>query len=154
MHFRPGFLAKNERSSFSATPIFLPDIAIGSSVNEDRFWCPVRALRYYLKRTQPLRGATDQLFITSRKPYRAASKRSIARWICEVIQGSGAIVKGRVTAHSTRAVASSTAFSKGVTAGEIINAVAWKTASTFSTTYLRDLPRADAAKFARAVLTA
>ena len=154
LYFRPGFLAKNERSSFTASPIFLPDIAIGSSVSEDRFWCPVRALRYYLKRTKLLRDDTDQLFVTSRKPHKAASKRSIARWICEVIHRSGAIVKGRVTAHSTRAVASSTAFLKGVTAEEVINTVAWKTASTFSTTYLRDLPPADSTKFARAVLTA
>ena len=62
LFFRPGFLAKNERPSFSAEPIFVPTISLSSSVHEDRLWCSVRALRYYLRRSKSLRGPTEQLF--------------------------------------------------------------------------------------------
>jgi integrase len=152
--FRPNFLAKNERASFTAAPVKLPAIASQSSVAEDRMWCPVRALRYYLKRTKTLRGPTEQLFVITQKPHTPASRGSIARWICKAIVDSGAARSGeRVTAHSTRAVACSTAFHKGVSVGEVMDAVSWKSASTFTTTYLRDVPPPRSASFARAVLT-
>lgn len=152
LYFRPGFLAKNERVSFSADPIFLPSIATESSVHEDRLWCPVRALRYYLKRTESIRGSVEQLFIITRVPYTAASKGLLARWICEAIENTGALNPGgAASAHSTRAMASSRAFHRGATIKEVMEAVAWKSPSTFTSTYLRDLPPAGSS-FARAVL--
>ena len=152
LYFRPGFLAKNERISFSADPIFLPSIATESSVHEDRLWCPVRALRYYLKRTESIRGSVEQLFIITRVPYTAASKGSLARWICEAIENTGALNPGgAASAHSTRAMAASRAFHRGATIKEVMEAVAWKSPSTFTSTYLRDLPPAGSS-FARAVL--
>ena len=73
LYFRPGFLAKNERSNFSARPMFLPYLKI----NEDRsqrLSCPVRALKWYVDRTRLMRGSVQQLFITNKKPFKAAAK--------------------------------------------------------------------------------
>ena len=151
LYFRPGFLAKNERPSFSAEPIFVPTISLSSSVHEDRLWCPVRALRYYLRRSKSLRGPTEQLFIITKRPYSKASKNTLARWICDLIRDAGAVQGGgRVTAHSTRSIATSVAFHRGINVSAILETVAWKSETTFSSVYLRDMcPSAD---FSRAVL--
>lgn len=62
------FSAKNQTDSFTPKPIFLPKIDVLSSVSEDRVWCPVRALHYYVRRTRDVR-TSDQLFILPRSPY-------------------------------------------------------------------------------------
>jgi hypothetical protein len=73
-------------------------------------------------------------------------------WVVELIQLTKAVLsEGRLNAHSTRAIASSVAFSKGVSLREVVDAVSWKTSTTFSSTYLCDLPPLGGA-FAPAVL--
>ena len=79
-----------------------------SSESEDRFWCPVRALKYYIDKTKSVRGEHDQLFLTHAYPHRPATKSTIARWIIQMISESGGNVNDdHVTAHSTRAMAAS-----------------------------------------------
>ncbi|PIK35057.1 hypothetical protein BSL78_28123 [Apostichopus japonicus] len=70
----PAFLAKNQVLSFLPGDIFIPEIKSLSSIAEDKLWCPVRALKWYLNKTQHLRGTTTTLFILPRAPYSAASK--------------------------------------------------------------------------------
>ena len=92
MYFRPGFLAKNERSNFSAKPIFLPYLKI----NEDRsqrLSCQVRALRWYIDRTRLMRGNVQQLFITNKKPFKTAARLTIATWLIETVKFSNALIE-------------------------------------------------------------
>ncbi len=156
LHFRPGFLSKNERCDFVASPLFLPYLVPPSSPRKRRLGCPVRAIKWYLDRTQTVRGQIAQLFVTTCKPYRPAAKATIAGWLVEAISKAGA-VRGETnpTAHSTRAISSSWAFSHGLSLKEIVNTVSWRTHSTFVSTYLRDLgPCSDQAHYAGTVLRA
>ncbi len=152
LHFRPGFLAKNERSDFVASPLFLPNIA---SPGKER-GCPVRALKCYINRTCTIRGKIDQLFITTCKPYRPVAKATIAGWLVEAISKAGAVKgEGIPKAHSTRAMSSSWAFSHGLSLKEIVNTVSWRSESTFVTTYMQDLkPCSDQDHYAKTVLQA
>jgi hypothetical protein len=90
--FRSGFLAKNERSDFSAKPMFLPFIN-KSKDREHRLSCPVRALRWYIDRSRTARGQTQQLVITNTKPYRGAAKTKLAGWLVDVIKRADALVE-------------------------------------------------------------
>ena len=88
LHFRPDFLAKNERSDFSMTPLFIPYLdQSGKKARKKRLSCPVRALRWYLARTEMASNLskTSQLFITSQKPFKPAAKSTIAGWIVTAI---------------------------------------------------------------------
>ena len=46
-----GFIAKNQSLKSGSVEIFLPAISTLSSVEEDKVWCPVRALKWYVDRT-------------------------------------------------------------------------------------------------------
>ena len=154
LYFRPGFLAKNERIDFSASPLFLPVIS-KSKRRDKRINCPVRALRWYLDKTQTVRGDAQQLFVTTQKPYRAAAKSTLAGWIVDAIASSGAVSSSAAAprAHSVRAYSASWAFAKGLSVREIMNTVSWRSDSTFTKIYLKDLgPRLDHGKYALAVL--
>ena len=48
----PGFIAKNQSPSSQSVEIFLPSMSSFSSVEADKVWCPVRALKWYLDRAQ------------------------------------------------------------------------------------------------------
>ena len=46
-----GFFAKNQLLKSGSFEIFLPAISTLSLVEEDKVWCPVRALKWYVDRT-------------------------------------------------------------------------------------------------------
>ncbi len=131
---------KNQTPDFTPTPINLPDLCRTANSPDDGPWCPVRALKYYLKRTENLHGNKDRLFLITRKPYTGASKQSIARWLVDIIKESlneedSRTSGSRAGAHSIRSQASAWASYKGVFLAEIINAMGWAS----STTYLKDV---------------
>ena len=62
LYFRPDFLAKNERSDFSMAPLFIPYLdQSGKDTRKKRLSCPVRALRWYLTRTETARKLSKVL---------------------------------------------------------------------------------------------
>ena len=65
---RPGFIAKNQSPSSQSVEIFLPSMSSFSSVEADKVWCPVRALKWYLDRTKDKRSSTS-LFVSSIEPF-------------------------------------------------------------------------------------
>jgi integrase len=152
LHFRPSFLAKNERSDFSVKPITLS--RLDKTAGDRRLCCPVRAIKWYLKKSELMRGNHKQLFITAAKPNRPAAKATISNWVREVIVKSEAVTgQGRPRAHSTRSKAVSVAFQKGLSIAEIVETVCWRTEDVFIRKYLKDRPPTSAAKkFARTVL--
>ena len=154
LFLRPDFLAKNERGTFRHSSLSIPRIGQGSSVAEDRLWCPVRALQHYLYRTQALRGTHDRIFITHAEPHGPAAKQTLSRWLVQVLVDSGAIAKdSHPTAHSTRSISSSWAYHRGVPLEEICQAVSWKSPSSFSSVYYRNVANQRAGdRFTRAVL--
>ena len=57
-------------------------------MREDKVWCPVRALKWYIDKTKSYRK-DDQLFLITREPFSPASLDSISRWIVEAIRAAG-----------------------------------------------------------------
>ena len=154
LHFRPNFLAKNERSDFSAKPIFLPYID-QSTDRAQRLNCPVRALKWYVDKTQIMRGDIEQLFITSRKPYHAVARATISGWLVDVIKSAKAVLEvGNPKAHSVRAYSTSWAHAKGISVSDIMNTVSWRSENTFTQVYMKDVRlRSVQARYANQVLS-
>ena len=136
MYFAPGFLAKNELSSFSASPIFIPYLNKGGG-REQRINCPVRALLWYTHRTRLIRDTEIGLFISSKRPHKRVAKTTLAHWLVEVIVKSKAVTDDQLPrAHSVRALSTSSAAARGISIADIIQTVSWRTSTTFITTYL------------------
>ena len=58
-------------------------------VYENASVCPVKLFKQYIDVTKSLRGSTTCLFITTSKPYRPASKDTLARRIKSVLHDAG-----------------------------------------------------------------
>ena len=147
----PEFLAKNQSASFTPKEIYLPSMQMGSSIAEDKFYCPVRALKWYLERTKQIRSS-EKLFILPRRPFTPASKSTLSRWIVNLIKPFTEEGE-RVRAHDLRGHATSKAWFGHIHLEDIMSAAAWKTPSTFVSHYLTDILTAEGA-FARSVLRA
>ena len=136
----PSFLTKTQSIDFLPAPIFLSSIHTFSSIREDKVWCPVRALRWYIEKTKPVRGSCSSLFIISRKPFTKASKDSISRWIIDAISRSSQTSDSRTPrAHDVRAMSTSMALYGGVPLEDILQAAAWRSSNSFISSYLRDV---------------
>ena len=145
----PEFLAKNQTTSFTPQEIFLPSLSEGSSITEDKKCCPVRALKWYIERTKPIRKS-ERLFLLPRSPFTPASKMTISRWIVNIIRPH--IQAGEsLRAHDLRGHTTSKAWFNNVPLEEIMKAAAWKTPSSFVSHYLTDTVSAEGT-FARTVL--
>ena len=115
-------------------------------MQEEYHLCPVRALRYYLDRTKQLRGDTTQLFISlTNKSSRNICKNTLASWVKTTIlnaykdlppESSAAL---QVSSHEIRALATSTAFYGNAAMEDIRQAGRWKSQTTFTSFYLRDM---------------
>ena len=148
-------LDKNQSVSFTPSEVFL--LSLKEFSPDDKVHCPVRALKWYLELTKPLRGEEKALFIRSREPYTKATKRTVAGWVKEAIAGAFShLPKERrqrmgIRAHDTRGVATTWATMAGVPFEAIMDAAAWSRPQTFAQFYLKDLP-ATKGRFSRAVL--
>ena len=117
-------LDKNQSMSFTPSSVFL--LSLKEHSPDDKVHCPLRALKWYLKLTEPLRDAEKALFVIPKEPYKKASKGTVAGRVKEAI--SGAIM-------------------------DIMDAAAWSRPQTFARFYLKDLP-AMRGRFSRAVMVA
>jgi hypothetical protein len=61
---QPGFLAKNQLPHILPEPINVPSLANSCGRDDtDRVLCPVRSLKFYLKRVEASRGSRKRLFL-------------------------------------------------------------------------------------------
>ena len=120
-------------------PILCPD-------DIDRYLCPIRCLKSYLKRTKHLRSHSKKcLFVSpteSKKSYISVS--SISRWIKNVIREAycSPEVTGQpdnVRAHEVRAWATSLAWANNTSLKDLMEAAYWFGRPTFFQFYLRDV---------------
>ena len=151
----PAFLAKNQTVDFLPHPIFIPKISSFSSVREDKVWCPIRALSWYVERTKAFRTPSKMaLFLKHRAPHDRASASTISRWIVEAISANPQSLTGPGTprAHDVRGVAASWALFQGVPLDEILRSAVWKNPNSFISCYLTDVLR-DEGRFGRAALS-
>lgn len=116
---------KHTRSGYQQKPMCFSNYS-------DEKVCVVSCLKEYIDRTKDLRGQTDQLILCHQKPFGAASKDSIARWLTEVL--SNANIQG-FAPHSFRGAASSAMLINGKSIQDIMDSAGWSNAQTFKRFY-------------------
>lgn len=97
------------------------------------------------------------MFITYKEGcHRAASRDAISKWIVRTIsicyQGSKESDFLLARAHDTRSLSTSLALFNGLSMEEIMEAAAWKSESTFTAHYLKNMSE-EKGRFARMVLS-
>jgi len=132
--------------------IFLPKIASISSIEDDKLWCPVRALKWYVNRTEKCRTSSS-LFVATVAPFGAVSSATVSKWLVECIKMAGpeAIFADKVRAHDTRALSTSWALFNGASVADIVKAAYWSNSNTFVACYLKDVVSKEGA-FGKAAL--
>jgi integrase len=146
------FRAKTQKPHEASRPVEIPALSIAGSEIE-RLQCPVRALKIYLKRTEPLFKKEDKPLIF--KPYIGKSANvkpaHISNWLVRVIrraydQEDDQVDQNfRATAHDIRALSTSWAATNGVPMNEILSAASWRSATVFTSHYLKDMCHQSAA---------
>ena len=131
------FLAKTESQ---ANP--LPRVIVLKSLREilcpddmERFLCPCRALKAYIKRTKKILNRPDNLFVSPAKNDQAISKNAISFFLRELLKEAGAISP---RAHSIRGVGATTALKLNVAVDKILTSATWKSSNVFQMHYLKE----------------
>ena len=68
--------------------IFLPKNSSISTVEDDKLWCPVRSLKWYVNSTEKCR-TTSLLFVATVAPFGAVSSTTLSKWLVECIKMVG-----------------------------------------------------------------
>ena len=107
---------------------------------QDKLWCPIQALKWYVDRSGFLRTFPD-LFILTVAPHSHVSIGTISRWLVEAISSAGsvALVTATSRAHDTRGLSTSWALFNGASVDQITQAAYWSNPNSFITCYLRDV---------------
>ncbi|XP_078247020.1 uncharacterized protein LOC144588309 [Pogona vitticeps] len=117
-----------------------------------------RALSFYISRTKDFRKV-QRLFLCyyGQRKGTAASTSTLSRWLVSTISLAYELqhkpLPENLRAHSTRAVATSTALLRGVDIPNICRAATWSSVSTFIKHYRLDLRAKNETRFGRAILT-
>jgi len=143
------FISKNQLAKEgpdSVAPVIIPALSatLDRSLKDDRSICPVRALRYYLDRTQDMREGKELVFVSLKKGFQKdISPATISSWIkqtiilCYEMSDAEAHNLHQVKAHDVRAFAASKAFHSGVPLEQILSACHWKSHNPFTQFYLK-----------------
>ena len=104
-------MAKNQIPSIAGVPLEIPAL---SSFGTDKYLCPVRALRIYMRRTRRFRRNREILFISYIKAYdKEISTSTLSRWTVDTVRfaydQSGSSSTGKICAHELSALSSSLA---------------------------------------------
>ncbi len=142
---RHGYVPKVLSTPFRAQVITLSALPPSEEDPELSLLCPVRARRIYFERSAPFRH-TEQLFVSfgNRTKGHPVTKQRFSKWIVDAVMlaysSLGLQCPIGVRAHSTRGIASSWAWSSGVSITEICTTAGWATPSTFARFYNLDIP--------------
>ena len=135
-------LAKQDREKHFGAKIFVPTYTENTSLD------PRKSLLQYLDKTKPLRKKLQQdqrgkLFLALCEPHKPVTSQTISHWIVQInkqaYSDSESSGKGKIHAHSTRAIGSTWAFFKGASINSILESADWSSESTISRFYLREL---------------
>jgi hypothetical protein len=118
---------------------------VDERMSEERYLCPIRALKTYIARTQTLRKCKGRLFISALAPHGEVKKQTLSHWVKTVILNAYVNSSNQnkqlagVRAHDVRAMSASWVFQNSVPLTDVLRAGTWKNHSTFTDFYLRDL---------------
>ena len=141
----PKFIAKTQSASVQATEMLIPAL-IGSHLSDiDRSLCPVRSLRQYLSKTEPYRKGRNELFIHfDQTRTKRLNTSHISLWLKQTIISAynrySELPIDQPRAHEVRALAASWAnFRSPASLDTIMKNAMWKSHSTFTQFYMRDV---------------
>jgi hypothetical protein len=123
--------AKEGRQGYQVKPVVLKKFP-------DKRICVYHYMQIYLERTKRLRGDISQIFITTKKPYKAVARDTFSRWVKTVLQSAGIDIS-TFKPGSTRSAATSKAFYNGATLDKVLAGGGWSRPSTFSKWYKRPI---------------
>ena len=140
----PTFVPKTVSELQSRAPLVLHAFfPVPGTAEEQRYnlSCPVRALRIYLTRTAAIRKS-DRLLVSyrERSPGLAISSQRLAHWLVEAVTKAYTMSNmpaPKLTAHSTRGVATSVALLAGINWDVIRQTASWKSDGAFRKHYYR-----------------
>ena len=114
---RPWFISKDQTHP-SVVAIFLSLFTSVSSVEEDKIWCPVCALKWYIE-------CMHEEY--QRHHVLTCACRSLQEWVVECFkpEGNDATLSNLVRAHDTRSVNTSCALFNGTSLSDIQKAGFW-----------------------------
>ncbi len=130
---------------FRAQVIALSTLSSSTGSQELSLLCPVRALRVYIEHSALYR-TSERHFVgfCNRAKGGPVMKQGISKWLVDAItlaySSLGLQCPIGVRAHSTRGIASSSAWSSGVSISKICEAAGWASPSTFVRFYNLDVP--------------
>jgi hypothetical protein len=143
----PSFVAKTKVTA-GMPPLTIPALACtrGPLTQSDWLLCPVRALQGYLQRTTGIRDGRRRLFLSHKKGFtKDIAPSTISTWICDTVKEcyksapASVATEFKVTGHQVRGMSTSWAFAKRASIGDVMAAATWKSHTTFTNYYLRDV---------------
>ena len=161
LHTDVSFLPKVVSQFHLNQPIILPTLFPNPSNDTERMLHTLdvrRALAFYVFRSKEYR-LSNRLFLCyfGCKKGLPASPSTLSRWLVSTISLAYELMHKDppegLRAHSTRAVASSTALLRGIDVPDICRTATWSNISTFVDHYRLDVRAKKEASFGRAVLT-
>ena len=143
------FLAKNQDMMLESAPRTFQVPALFDYAGPDlpdRLLCPVRAIRIYKFRTQKFRGSKKLFFISLKPDHpKEISKNTLSSWIRNTIKfayknsDQQQRIINKVSVHEIRSIASSLSFGQNHSLSDINKKCYWKSHSTFTSFYLKDV---------------
>ena len=107
----------------------------------DKSICPAATLLSYIQQTESFRKEDSRYLFVTREG-RDASSDSLRRWMSEMFEKVG-IDTEKFKPHSTRAVSSSTLWTKGRSMHEIMKLANWSSADTFRRFYWKPVTESE-----------
>lgn len=146
LSFLPEFRAKNQDALSDSQSIEIKSLSqLIEHDDDDRLNCPVRALKYYLRRTDSHRLGKRRLFLSLNQSYeKDISKNTLVSWLRELITSAYKKAHldpppGASRSHEIRKVSTSLGFMTNVSMATLMRAAFWRSESTFTSSYLRDI---------------
>ena len=104
LRFLPDFLAKDQLPGSPSPVINIKSLtSILAPDDEDRLFCPVRALRAYRKRTESFRSKQRRLLLAWNENYKDDIRQStISQWLREVISAACARLRSKLSVFFPR----------------------------------------------------
>ena len=155
LSYLPEFIAKTETSLHPLRRDFVLQSLSGifGPEDEEKLFCPARALRWYLHRTEDS-SRSHHLFVSVRDCTRPMSKAAISFFVRHLIKVTHQDFPDRlasllkVRAHEVRAVATSLLWNTNRSLSDVMAAACWRTPSVFANHYLRLVQRSQGDCFA------
>lgn len=153
LRFCAKFLAKNQKPDKPSPLIQIkPLSSILAPSDPDIANCPVRVLRAYLSRSNPIRSSSQKLLFLSVNTKREKDiiKSTLARWVSTLVRqayiwwqrkggGQSVLPLRSARTHELRAWASSSAVLRSRRLQEVMDSAYWASEDVFMNFYLRDI---------------